>query len=76
MCNECRHERRIADRLKLFLYERACMCTGSVDQTKTYKNTVKHSHGNEPCGENFKTGYAPERSEIVYCEKCYQAEVY
>ncbi|MFA6256961.1 MAG: hypothetical protein WCT29_01475 [Candidatus Paceibacterota bacterium] len=28
------------------------------------------------CSKAIKTGYAPERPEIVYCEKCYQAEVY
>jgi len=28
------------------------------------------------CNNEFETSYAPERPEIVYCEKCYQAEVY
>jgi hypothetical protein len=28
------------------------------------------------CGMNMKTTYAPNRSEIVYCEKCYEKEVY
>ncbi len=26
------------------------------------------------CGREIRTSYAPERPEIVYCEKCYQAE--
>ncbi|KKP59766.1 MAG: hypothetical protein UR55_C0020G0001, partial [Candidatus Nomurabacteria bacterium GW2011_GWF1_34_20] len=30
----------------------------------------------EGCTNEFETSYAPERSEIVYCEKCYQQEVY
>lgn len=76
ICNECRHERRISDRLKLFLYERVCMCAGAKDVNNKYKNTVAHSHGELPCGEKFKTGYSPDRPEIVYCEKCYQQEVY
>jgi hypothetical protein len=76
ICSECRHERRINDRLKMFLYERQCMCAGESDNTGVYKNTVKHLHGNEPCGEKFKTGYNPDEPEIVYCEKCYQQEVY
>jgi hypothetical protein len=76
LCNECRHERRISNRLKLFLYERPCMCAGGEDSTGVYKNTVKHLHGDKPCGEVFKTGYSPDRPEIVYCEKCYQQEVY
>jgi len=28
------------------------------------------------CGIEVKTPYAPERPEIIYCEKCYQQEVY
>jgi hypothetical protein len=30
----------------------------------------------EGCQNEFETSYAPDRPEIVYCEKCYQAEVY
>lgn len=30
----------------------------------------------EGCTNEFETSYAPERPEIVYCEKCYQKEVY
>jgi hypothetical protein len=30
---------------------------------------------NEGCQNEFKTSYAPDRPEIVYCEKCYQQEV-
>ena len=30
---------------------------------------------NQPCPNEFETTYAPERPEIVYCEKCYQKEV-
>jgi len=30
----------------------------------------------ENCANEFETSYAPDRSEIVYCEKCYQQEVY
>ena len=76
MCHDCRFERRIQDRLKLQLYKRSCMCGGEGDVTKIYKNTIKHLHGDTPCGEEFKTGYAPDRPEIIYCEKCYQQEVY
>ncbi|HNW71740.1 MAG TPA: hypothetical protein PKZ36_03075 [Candidatus Paceibacterota bacterium] len=76
LCSECRYEIRISDRLKLELYKRQCMCFGENDSSGKYKNTVKHSHGNNKCGEEFKTGYAPDRPEIIYCEKCYQQEVY
>ena len=30
----------------------------------------------EHCGKDIKTNYSPERPEIVYCEECYQKEVY
>ena len=30
----------------------------------------------EGCTNEFETPYAPERPEIVYCERCYQNEVY
>jgi hypothetical protein len=30
----------------------------------------------EGCENEFETSYAPERPEIVYCERCYQQEVY
>ena len=74
-CFECRQNRRIGYRLKLPLYERPCMCAGKTDKDNGYKNTGKHFHGESPCVEEFKTGYAPDRPEIVYCEQCYQAEV-
>ncbi len=28
------------------------------------------------CSNEFETSYSPDRPEIVYCEKCYQGEVY
>ncbi len=76
MCSDCRLERRLSDRLNVALYERSCMCAGRGDIAGKYQNTTAHLHGNNPCGERFKTGYSPERPEIVYCEKCYQQEVY
>ncbi len=76
LCSECRHERRISDRLKLFLYDRNCMCAGASDETGQHKNSVSHNHKDSKCLEAFKTGYAPDRPEIIYCEKCYQSEVY
>jgi len=29
----------------------------------------------EGCTNEFETSYAPDRSEIVYCEQCYNSEV-
>jgi hypothetical protein len=48
------------------------------DRTK-YKNPLKLWHRKcmkEGCNNEFETSYAPDRPEIVYCEKCYQGEVY
>jgi len=47
-------------------------------QRLTYRNPMKLWHRkcmHEGCKNEFETSYAPERSEIVYCEKCYQNEV-
>ena len=30
----------------------------------------------EGCTNEFETSYSPDRPEIIYCEKCYQQEVY
>ncbi len=43
------------------------------------RNPIKLWHRkcmNEGCVNEFETPYAPERPEIVYCEKCYQQEIY
>ena len=43
------------------------------------KNSVKLYYRKcmkEGCTNTFETSYAPERPEIIYCEKCYQKEVY
>jgi hypothetical protein len=65
LCPNCRHYQRLKLRNPLKLWERKCMCEG--------KN---HFHGAEKCEIEFKTSYAPDRPEIIYCEKCYQQEVY
>jgi hypothetical protein len=64
-CFMCRHESRVRDRNPLKLWHRECMCKEST-----------HFHEEGKCPNEFKTSFAPERPEIVYCEKCYQAEVY
>ncbi len=38
---------------------------------KLYKRTCQK----EGCNTEFETTYAPDRPEIVYCEKCYQNEI-
>lgn len=62
---ECRHQDRMRKRNPRKLWHRSCMCK--------LKN---HIHGTENCSNEFETSYSPDRPEIVYCEKCYQQEVY
>jgi hypothetical protein len=64
-CPMCRQYSRIERQYPFKLFERKCMCT-------------KENHNNHTgdCDIKFKTTYAPEMPEIVYCEKCYQQEVY
>ena len=43
------------------------------------RNSIKLYHRKcmkEGCTNEFETSYAPERPEIIYCERCYQQEVY
>ncbi len=75
-CIDCRHIARISQRSKSKIYPRVCMCNGKKDLSNIYQNTIEHFHGKEKCKVEFETSYAPDRPEIVYCEKCYQAEVY
>ena len=45
----------------------------------TQRNSIKLWHRKcmkEGCNNEFETNYAPARKEIIYCERCYQNEVY
>ena len=63
---ECRHKDRMHKRNPRELYERSCMC-----QKENHIN-----HTGKICEEKFETTYGPDRKETIYCEKCYQQEVY
>jgi len=62
-CPNCRYYSRLMWRNPFKFYERQCMC-----------DRLGHNHEGK-CEVEFETSYAPERPEIVYCEKCYQQEV-
>ena len=64
-CFYCRHEKRIKRCNPFKLWHRQCMC-----------DKKNHFHGAGKCEVEFETSYAPDRPEIIYCEKCYQQEVY
>jgi len=65
-CPNCRHYKRISQRNPFRLWHRGCMCG----------KTNHPSHSDTRCKNEFETSYAPERPEIIYCEKCYQQEIY
>ncbi len=66
LCPNCRHMERVRRTNPFFLWHRVCQCSGG---------SAPHFHGTNRCPNEFETSYAPDRSEIVYCEQCYQAEV-
>jgi len=66
LCPNCRHYQRLKQRNPLKLWHRTCMCD----------KDNHHNHNAGKCEIEFETSYAPDRPEIVYCEKCYQQEVY
>lgn len=72
---ECRLRERMAKRNPRTLWPRECQCEGAQSQGGKYANSGMHTHGAEKCGNKFESTYAPERSEVVYCEQCYQSEV-
>lgn len=64
LCPDCRHEKRMKSRGPNRLWHRQCMC-----------KLVMHSHSKR-CPNEFKTPYLPNHPETIYCEDCYQKEVY
>ncbi|MEK0338467.1 MAG: hypothetical protein QQN41_13645, partial [Nitrosopumilus sp.] len=74
-CYNSRHFLRVKQRNPLKLWHGKCQCAGGESDNKIYKNTIKHFHKNEHCPNEFETTYGLDKKEVVYCEKCYQAEV-
>jgi hypothetical protein len=58
-----RYYERLTYRFPYALWHRVCMC-----------NKEEHGHSGI-CPNQFETPFAPERSETIYCESCYQKEV-
>ena len=76
LCPACRTMERLKMRLGAKLYDRKCMCAGLADDSGQYKNSIEHFHRTDHCPDEFKTGFPEKEGDIVYCEKCYQQEVY
>ena len=76
LCPNCRTFERLKQRTGIKIYKRICHCAGDCSSNGEYQNTTNHVHGDGACLNEFETSYAPERPEIVYCESCYNKEVY
>jgi len=75
LCPNCRHYNRIKRRNTVKHWYRKCQCGGEKSENGVYQNASAHTHGKDSCSNEFETNYSPERKEIIYCERCYQAEV-
>jgi hypothetical protein len=63
-CPSCRHLKRVTLRGPFDLHHRQCLCDKS-----------EHGHVGR-CKNEFETTYPPDRPERVFCESCYQQEIY
>lgn len=64
LCPNCRFYERLKKRNPAKLWHRQCMCSQE-----------NHDHKGK-CPNKFETSYSPDKSEIIYCESCYNKEVY
>ena len=64
MCPNCRHNERMNLRNSFHLWNRQCMCTQPT-----------HNHSGR-CKNTIETSFNPEKLEIVYCDICYNKEIY
>ena len=64
LCTNCRHYERLLLRNAPSLCKRECMC-----------DSEKHDH-NGKCQNEFETSYSIDSKELVYCEGCYNKEIY
>ena len=83
-CVDCkRNFKVISDEFKFYKImnlplPRSCFYC-RLEERLFFRNPFKLWHRKcmkEGCNNEFETSYAPERPEIVYCERCYQDEVY
>jgi hypothetical protein len=83
-CIECGRNYKIVQNEVIFYKKhsipipRKCFYCRNSERFKL-ENSFKLWHRkcmNKGCPNEFETPYSPERPEIIYCEKCYQQEVY
>lgn len=83
-CEKCnRNYKIISDEFKFYKImnlpiPRKCFYCRQEERL-SFRNPLKLWHRScmkEGCSNEFETTYAPDRPEIIYCEKCYQNEIY
>ncbi|MEA3399401.1 MAG: hypothetical protein U9R00_02725 [Patescibacteria group bacterium] len=74
-CFRCRSQKRLNQRTKLEEVKKRCQCAGLYSDGNKYKNKKKHSHKEKHCETEFITNYTDPK-DLLYCEECYQQEVF
>lgn len=81
-CVDCNRNYKITNQELLFyrkikvVIPRKCFYCRHKDRTLRRGPYKFWDRNCEKCKKEITTNYAPNRPEIVYCEKCYQQEVY
>lgn len=84
VCDDCNKNYRLVDaevafykKMGLPIPHKDFECRHKDRMKKRNKMKLYHrSCMKDGCTNEFETTYAPDRSEIIYCEECYQKEVY
>ncbi len=81
-CNNCTKNYRLIP-LELKFYKRfnipipeECFFCRDLKRAKLLNPIKIYDRNCDKCNIDIRTSYAPDRPEIVYCERCYQNEVY
>ena len=82
ICETCEKNYRIVWPELLFYRKhnlpipRNCPNCRHLDRTKLRNPRKLFDRKCDKCKKDIKTTYSPEREEIVYCEECYNKELY
>jgi hypothetical protein len=84
ICSDCSRnykinieELRLIKRLNLFIPRDCPYCRiEKIRKMRLPFRLWSRSCMKPGCTNTFETSYSPDRPEIIYCEKCYQQEVY
>lgn len=81
-CEECGSNYKIIE-MELGFYRRfsipiprKCFNCRFLNRVRKLNSLDIYKRNCSKCGKSIQTSYSPDRPEKVYCEKCYQSEVY